>query len=247
MGFVFDDRSSRSIGIHARLIKWAAVPTLRGNTQIIPGKAGTLDFGAEYGEHIIELSCSIFPKKSFAALVTVLDELADWLDPTAGIRQLQLDDVPGRYFWARLSEGMDCERLLRSSGSFSLKFLCADPYAYAVNDEEYTITAAQTTVIMRQLGNADSEPIYYLKGNVSSNSSSYITVNTNGSELKIIGALSSSEILVIDSSKLTAKVTNAAGTTLRNGLPLMEELNFPTLHKGGNTVAITVSGGAAFT
>jgi len=39
---------------------------------------------------------------------------------------------------------------------------------------------------------------------------------------------------------------DAQGNTLRNGLPLLQELNFPVLHKGNNTVNITANG-ATFT
>ena len=41
---------------------------------------------------------------------------------------------------------------------------------------------------------------------------------------------------------MTAKVVDGSGETLRNGLPLLQELNFPVLRKGANTVTITAAG-----
>lgn len=67
----------------------------------VPGKAGVADFGCDSAERTVKVECSVFPQKNFPALVAVLDGMAEWLDPTKG--QLILDDVPDRYFMARLS------------------------------------------------------------------------------------------------------------------------------------------------
>lgn len=77
---------------------------------------------------------------------------------------------------------------------------------------------------------------------IPSGTDSYISITTNGSELRIIGRLSSGETLIIDSSHMTAKVVDANGDTLRNGLPLLSELNFPVLDTGDNTVVIEAVG-----
>ncbi len=91
----------------------------------------------------------------------------------------------------------------------------------------------------RLTGSADSEPVYLLKGVISASSSSYISLITNGEELRIAGPLAEGETLVIDSGMVTAKVTDAAGNTLRNGLPCLQELNFPILRKGVNNIEIS--------
>ena len=137
MGFIYNDTSSADMGLKARLTSWQVCGNLRNYTASIPGKSGIADFGADFDYREINVSCSIPPKRTFAALVSVLDDIALWLDPAGGLKQLIFDDVPDRYFMARLSEKADCERLLiRSAGSFNLKFLCPDPFAYAVEDEE---------------------------------------------------------------------------------------------------------------
>ena len=63
----------------------------------------------------------------------------------------------------------------------------------------------------------------------------------------MIGPLAADEVLVIDTGMVTAKVTDSAGNTLRNGLPCLEELNFPILRRGMNEVEIAVEGSAVFT
>lgn len=247
MGFTFDGIASRSMKIRARLTSWQASPTLRNFYTTVPGKAGVADFGCDSAERTIQVSCSIFPQKNFAALVEVLDGMAEWLDPAMGLKQLILDDVPNRYFMARLNEQVDCERLLRSAGQFTLSFICPDPYAYALSDESFVLSETGNHEVVRSVGNTESYPVYALQGVISSGTDSYVSLVTNGTELRIIGPLSEGETLIVDSSLVTAKVVDGSGNTLRNGLPLLSELNFPVLEKGYNAVAVSTAGNAAFT
>ena len=246
MGFNFNGTASKNMKIKARLTSWQASPALRNFYETVPGKAGVADFGCDSGERIITLTCYIYPQKDFAALVSVLDAMAQWLDPTKGLKQLVLDEVPDRYFMARLSEAVDCERLLRSAGTFTLKFICPDPHAYALEDETFVISEEGEHEISRSIGTTLSEPVYSIQGVVSSDTDSYISIITNGEELRITGALAEGETLIVDSNLVTAKVVDSVGDTLRNGLPLLYELNFPVLETGANTVVVATSN-ATFT
>ena len=248
MGFTYNDTASADMGIKARLTSWQVCGALRNSTATIPGKYGVADFGADFDYREITVNCSIPPKRNFAALVSVLDDIALWLDPADGLKQLVLDDVPDRYFMARLNEKVDCERLLvRSAGSFDLKFFCPDPFGYAVADEEYTIAAAGTHTVTRTKGNIDSNPVYRIKGVITSGTNRHITITTNGSQLKVVNAaLTAAETLVVDTDMMTAWVEDANGNILRNGLPYLEELNFPTLSVGNNTIAVAANN-ATFT
>ncbi|GAA0493157.1 hypothetical protein IRB23M11_01850 [Alkalibacterium sp. m-11] len=242
MGFVYNGINSRDMKIKARLTSWQASPALRNSYEIVPGKAGVADFGCDSAERIIVVNCNVFPQKSFADLVGALDDLAEWLNPMNGLKQIVLEDIPNRYFNARLSEQVDCERILRTAGSFDLKFICPDPHAYALADEIFTISNEGSHEVERVTGNADSEPVYQLRGVISSSASTYISISTNGEELRVVGALSADEVLVIDSGLVTAKITDLNGNTLRNGLPGLDELNFPVLHKGDNEITVSVVG-----
>jgi predicted phage tail component-like protein len=242
MGFIFGGIASQSMSLKARLTNWQAVPSLRSSFVTIPGKPGVADFGSDSAERIITVRCNIYPQISFSALVGVLDNMAQWLDPEKGTRQLVFDDLPDRYFTARLQDAVDCERLILAAGAFDLKFVCPDPHAYTLLDESFTLTATGANTVTRVKGNTDSEPVYLLKGVVPSGSATYISLQTNNDELRVVGALAEGETLVIDSGKVTAKVVDSSGETLRNGLPCLQELNFPILHKGANTVTITAVG-----
>mgnify|MGYP001544081616 FL=1 len=160
MGFQFNGITSKIMKIKARLTSWQASPALRNFYETVPGKAGVADFGCDSGERIITLTCYVYPQKDFAALVSVLDAMSQWLDPTAGLKQLVLDEVPDRYFLARLSEAVDCERLLRSAGTFTLKFICPDPHGYALEDETFVISEEGEHEVLRNIGTTLSEPVY---------------------------------------------------------------------------------------
>jgi predicted phage tail component-like protein len=244
MGFSYNDITSKSMGLKARLTSWQVSGRLR-NFTTVPGKYGVADFGADFDYREIRVACNIYPKRSFTTLVSALDEIAAWLDPVQGLRQLIFDDIPDRYFMARLNDAVDCERLIRSSGSFELKFFCPDPFAYAVTDETFSITETGSHTIVRTLGNMESLPFYRIEGEMSPGANNYISITTNGSEMKIVNAaLSANEALIVDTDKMTAYVTDAEGNTLRNGLPYLQELNFPTLAVGNNTITIETNNAA---
>jgi len=239
MGFLFNNISSKQMGIRARLTSWQASGTLRNYTTVVPGKSGIADFGADLDAREIKVECGILPKGTFGELIHTLDEIALWLDPTVGLGELVLDDIPDRYFMARIKDRVDCERLLRSAGHFTLNFLCPDPYGYAVNDEMFLLVEKGMHEIFREKGNATSNPIYRLKGTTTQNANSDITITTNNNELKIVNVtLAANETLVIDTEKLTAYVENENGSIVRNGLPYLQKLNFPSLSVGKNTVSI---------
>jgi predicted phage tail component-like protein len=106
MGFIYNGISSQSMKIRARLTKWQVSPALRNSFETVPGKAGIADFGCDISERNIIISCSVLPQRSFTELVSVLDNVAEWLNPENGLKQLVIDDLPDRYFMARLSEAV---------------------------------------------------------------------------------------------------------------------------------------------
>ncbi len=247
MGFSFDGVTSKSMGIASRMATENRVPELQNRTISMAGRDGLLDLGSSLSERVIEISCFIPPKRSMAEFLRCKDDIVGWLSPDKGVCALMLDTEPGRVYFARLQSGVTFERVVRLAATFDLTFFCPDPFGYAAEDEVFSITTAGSHVVNRTLGNVYSNPVYRLKGVLASGTGRYISIVTNGVELKIADAvLSASETLVIDTAKMTAWVEDAAGKNLRNALPYISELNFPTLDVGLNTVEVAVSN-ATFT
>lgn len=94
MGFSYNDITSKSMGLKARLTSWQVSGSLRNFTTTVPGKYGVTDFGADFDYREIVVSCNIFPRHSFSALVSTLDDIAAWLDPVGGLKQLVLGRLP---------------------------------------------------------------------------------------------------------------------------------------------------------
>ena len=247
MGFSFDGVTSKSMGIASRMAEEKRVPELKNQTIQVAGRDGVLDLGSSLSERVIGISCFIPPKRTMAGLLKCKDDIVSWLSPDKGVCALMLDTEPGRVYYARLQEGVAFERVVRLAATFDLTFFCPDPYGYAAEDEVFSITAQGNHVVNRTLGNLYSNPVYRLKGILASGAGRYISIITNGVELRIANAvLSASETLVVDTAKMTAWVEDADGNTLRNALPYISELNFPTLDAGLNTVEVAVSN-ATFT
>ena len=101
------------------------------------------------------------------------------------------------------------------------------------------------STVTRTIGNIESLPVYRIKGVLTAGASNYISITTNGTEMKVMNAtLSEGETLVVDTDRMTAYVVDENEETLRNGLPYLQELNFPTLAVGDNTVTVEVSNAA---
>lgn len=247
MGFSFDGVTSKSMGIASRMATENRVPELKNRTISMAGRDGLIDLGASLSERVIEISCFIPPKRTMAGLLQCKDDIVSWLSPDKGVCELKLDTEPGRVYYARLQNGVAFERMVRLAATFDLAFFCPDPFGYAAEDEVFTISEAGSHTVRRRLGNLYSNPVYRLKGILASGAGRYISITTNGMELKISNAvLSASETLVVDTAKMTAWVEDAVGNTLRNALPYISELNFPTLDAGLNTVEVAASN-ATFT
>lgn len=236
MGFTFNGISSKSMGLATRITSESRMPDFINHTVTVPGREGVFDFGETAGERKIVISCFIPPGKSDADFLSRKDEIVAWLNPDNGLCPLTLDKEPGRIYSTRLESGFSFDKAVRNSCTFDLVFFCPDPYAYAENDESYEISKSGTSTITRTIGNADSLPIYSFTGNLPAGKKTEI--ETNGKKLEISGKLTENEVLVIDSSLMTAKVTDINGTVLRNGLPHLTGLDFPRLRVGANTVIV---------
>lgn len=242
MGFSFNGTTSKSMGLATRITNEYRMPDLRNNTITMPGRHGVFDFGETVSERKILISCFIPPGKTDEQFLSKKDDIIEWLNPDNGLCQLILDKEPGRVYEARLTSGFSFDRAVRNSCTFDLEFFCPDPYGYAISDETFDFAETGTFTASRALGNIESYPVYSLTGVIPSGTDSYISITTNGSELQIIGRLAAGETLIIDSDLMTAKVVDSNGETLRNGLPLLSELNFPVLNTGDNTIVIAAVG-----
>lgn len=242
MGFTFDGITSKSMGIATRMTTENRIPDLRNNTITMPGKDGLLDLGCVFSERVIEITCFIPPMLSQEAFLQRKDEIVEWLSPSKGLCGLVLDTEPGRVYYARLQNGVSFEKMVRLSSTFELTFFCPDPFGYAKEDEVFSITSEGEHTVTRVLGNLESNPIYRLRGNFESGAGNNVTILINDEELQIVNVdLKPTETFVVDTSKMTAWIEDEDRNKVKNALPYIVDLNFPTLRVGSNSISIAVT------
>lgn len=240
MGFKYNGISSESMGIKTRMSTESRIPDIRNLTEKIAGKHGVFDFGETFSERKITIACFIPPGKSDSGLQQVKDSINEWLNPENGLQPLILDTAPDRLYYARLKDGFSYDRIVRNTGTFELTFFCPDPFAYALEDEEYNLTHSAN--VTRNKGNRESAPVYQLTG-VLLDEAETIRVSVNNECMEIMGPLQDGETMVIDAEDMTAKIVDADGN-VTNALGQMKTLVFPFLKVGSNAITIGVTKGS---
>lgn len=123
------------------------LPETRDMTQVIPGRNGVYDFGADLGPRYIDLDCGFIDEvldsddKLQVAVMDLAEHLVDaWGKP----RELELvfDRLPDKTFFVRYAGNLPIERTLyHAKGFFTLPLTAFDPYAYGDEvDDGRTIT-----------------------------------------------------------------------------------------------------------
>lgn len=137
-GFTFKGRHCSDLGV--RLLRYIVnSPELREYEDEPAGLAGVLDFGTELGKREIEIVVDIEPDA--AEFKRRQSEILTWLKPTTAAGILVFDDVPDRFFYAKLSGRLTPEQMGRY-GQFSFTLKCTDPYAYGPEQIYEDIAAA---------------------------------------------------------------------------------------------------------
>lgn len=240
-GFSFDGVHSSTYGIYLAKSPFLLLPELTNYFETIPGREGVLDYGSNYQQREIKLSCMVLAvseqdlkKKSRA--------IAAWLDPAKGLKRLIFDAEPDKFYLTRVTRGVQVEQIAKQ-GRFEVTFTAPDPYAYALDDQIFTYTQIGSYTFERD-GTAISYPKIEIKG-MNTKGSGIIRITLNGRGVGYTGDLSSSELLVIDSDLLTAyKEVNGQRTSAINDI---DSVDFPVTKPGQNEVVITVQGVATVT
>jgi predicted phage tail component-like protein len=128
--FVFNGIDSRSYDINVSKLERPILPKTRERLLTIPTKHGQYDFGPYFEPMTITLTCWV-SEISRANLLSMTDNIAVWLDPRAGAKQLVISDQTDRYWNARYSGTLDIAYIV-GYGEFKIPFLCVDPFAHSI-------------------------------------------------------------------------------------------------------------------
>lgn len=112
------------------------ISNITQDTIKIPGRPGVLHVNRSHSERPIELSFELNAKtsKQNAALAA---HLSDWAESTTP-QQLIPDEQPDRYYLAQL-ESMSAPDLAEPFPVITVRFVCADPYAYSLAERSMSV------------------------------------------------------------------------------------------------------------
>jgi len=174
------------------------IPGQRSNIEVIPGRHGALDLGAELEPRQFELRCAV-KASTRSELLHRMRQIAALFNPANGVQPLAFDSEPAKTYYARVNSVVDLQSIL-TYGVFDLVFIAPDPFAYGqevtanVNDgDSVTLANAGTwstplTITMQASGQDVVDP----------------AVTVGGKQIKYTGTLAVGSTLTIETDKMTA-------------------------------------------
>lgn len=117
------------------------LPVISQDRVKVPGRPGLLMFGRSHDERTIRASFELNGKNP-AQNALLARQLTVWAEHMAP-RQLIADEMPDRYYLAQLEQATAPD-LAEAFPMIDLTFVCADPYAYAVQASTGAVGAAVT-------------------------------------------------------------------------------------------------------
>lgn len=235
-GFTFNGRHSKEFDISVTNVERPILPAVQSKTVTFPSAHGAHYFGSNFDPLEITVEV-VFSEVSLNRLQIAKRNIAAWLSPVQGITDLILDDEPDKKYRAVVSGETSLEQIL-AIGRGEITFLAPDPFAYAVDDEEFTYTARGTFNFLR-LGTAESFPLISVTGNMAADA--VLRVTLNGTAVAFTGELAENQELLIDCALKTASILEN-GSESRSAINQLDDLRFPIAVPGNNELIISSSG-----
>lgn len=141
------------------------LPSIQSRFLELPGRHGGLYQGHSYKPREIVLDIGIL-EISKENLRQRVFEIAAWLDPQKGLRQLILPDTPDKAIDAVLTGTTEIERIV-TVGKGSLAFLCPDPFFYSIDGQHYLfsdMTGGQQ-LVLNNPGTYPEVPVITIRNN----------------------------------------------------------------------------------
>lgn len=158
---------------------WMPVPNL---SKARPPQGPAEFHGVNYQEGSIVLDC-VVRGSSKADLHTKLDAIVLLLDPTLGNKRIDLDEIPDRFWYARLVSGIPAPQKGAMATTFQLKFETTGPghrttegddtFAIASDPDSFNVDATKAIG-----GTAKTSPVWYIRNTEGADFTGTITLQT---------------------------------------------------------------------
>lgn len=245
--FTFNGVTASTMGFNVNRASIQAITSQDNQFQELTADDGLLDFGTFLKERYITFECNFKPKTTLANMMSAIDTINGYLNPKLGLKSLILDSLPTRQYMARLVNGLDITKAVRTGAIFNLVFVCPDPYSYTIANTniQYTTGGTKSPNIG---GNATAKPIITIIADIDP-TDDHLILNFNNDEdiIEIKDTITSSYELEIDCNNATVIYRNISTLAESNGLPYLERVAFPELLNGVNSLEITIGSGMSLT
>lgn len=229
-GYTLNAKHIRDFSVEMTGKEMPITPPIQNNSEDQAGRDGGWDFGVKYDPKIIPIDHHIWTN-SRAETQTMIRNLAGWLNPRLGAKQLIFDDEPDKMYFARLSTQINLEQIIKLFNDFSLEFICYDPFTYSV--QEYTEIITSSGTISHQ-GTHVSKPVLVVDH---AGGSATITNTTPDGQTQVteFNADTPPGQYTIDMKEGTVKMGSEGGDKHINSIQWIE------MQQGSNTIAHSVN------
>lgn len=143
---------------------WMPVPNL---SKARPPQGPAEFHGVNYQEGSIVLDC-VVRGSSRADLHSKMDAIVLLLDPTLGNKRIDLDEIPDRFWYARLVSGIPAPQKGQMSTTFQLRFETVEhAHSTAEDDDTFTIESSPDSFSVDSGGaiggTAPARPVWYIR------------------------------------------------------------------------------------
>ena len=194
--FTFDGESSATHNITIERVLHDVLPPTRDRDIIIPGKRGRYPLDTDLDQHTMTFVCRIV-ETTYDGVYTRAENIAAWLNPEKGVKELTFSARTGRTFKAKISGITPVDQML-IRGRFNVAFIIPDGVAYGTeatwNTGEPTIDNAGTTkspaIITATIATATP----------------YFEIDIAGVTLRLDMGLAITDVIIIDTEHRTVTV-----------------------------------------
>lgn len=131
------------------------MPPFANQSETQGGRDGGWDFGIQYEPKIITVDHYIWTEARHDTQ-NLARSLAGHLNPRKGSQILIFDHEPDKMYYARLNDQMNVEEIIKLFNTFTLEYICFDPFTYSVKEYTQNVT---TTPVIDHKGTHVSKPI----------------------------------------------------------------------------------------
>lgn len=199
--------------------RYEILPSVRNNTEEIPGVDGEIDFGSEFKPRLLELQCATEEGLTAIEKKNLQREIANNLNPTLGDKTLVFADEPNRLYKVKCSERIDMTEYA-SWFKFVISFKMSNPN---ILSSGYKSFAGSGTLVNE--GNRNAGLLIEANGYLSNPQ-----IVVNGEVIYFNGEVPIANILKIDTLRKTANIGSVNVVDRLNGV-------FPLVKPGQNFIS----------